>query len=383
MNIGIDKVVIYDLKVTKMDLQFLLTSCRQYGLVEMTGMDGSLNKRIRIRDNSLFVELSIGDKPYSNGDAYVHLTLTPTNYHGFNSENLSWYDYDEFITFVIAYIEYAYRIRLSTEKAKLRSIEINCNIPLKGPYADYNRAIRLLMSLLPKHLKVAHTAQGTKQGAGASPTYLSSNGSMAIAVYNKTAQMVAKHKGSLPGLVNAQSEHIPNPPENVPELEDADDVSSTENACSPDTMRIEIRLLTPKKIKAVFGSNLWTDLNDEKISAYFRRTIHKEMQEKYEQWQTERQRDLILLVDQMRKAHTNGWHHHTMQHIRNMSERDGVPYILDVEQVIDALKALPDPNRNHNRAIKALLGIKVQDDLYRKNDRKKVLEILDALDLSH
>ena len=67
-----------------------------------------------------------------------------------------------------------------------------------------------------------------------------------------------------------------------------------------------------------------------------------------------------------------------MLQVRNESERLGVPYILDVEQVCDALKKMPDPHGNRARTCKSLCKKKVDNDLYHNNDRAKAWEIMDA-----
>ena len=69
-----------------------------------------------------------------------------------------------------------------------------------------------------------------------------------------------------------------------------------------------------------------------------------------------------------------------MQEIRNKSESMMIPYILDIKQVCNAYRELPDPNRNMNRSIKSLLNIPIENDIYSNNDVGKVFEIFDSLD---
>lgn len=147
-------------------------------------------------------------------------------------------------------------------------------------------------------------------------------------------------------------------------------------------MRIELSMDTSEKIRNALGTNLWAKLNDDVITAYYRRYIIDTLQRKYAQWHTMRQNELIRLIRRMRKDHPKNWHHWTMQHIRNLSEATGIPYILDIEQVAEAYKLLPDKHRNSIRAIKALMEIRVDQDLYHCRDRDKIREILDHLDAS-
>ncbi len=90
----------------------------------------------------------------------------------------------------------------------------------------------------------------------------------------------------------------------------------------------------------------------------------------------------MRLIRATRREYPKPWHHMTMQHIRNQREMYGVPYILDIEQVAEAYKLLPDKHRNSSRAIGALMGIQIRDDLYHCHDREKIQEIFSHFSVS-
>ena len=59
----------------------------------------------------------------------------------------------------------------------------------------------------------------------------------------------------------------------------------------------------------------------------------------------------------------------------------GVPYILDIEQVYEAIKSFPDKNKN--RKVKSLGNIPVDDDVYKKHDLRKAHEVLQGCELAY
>ena len=55
-------------------------------------------------------------------------------------------------------------------------------------------------------------------------------------------------------------------------------------------------------------------------------------------------------------------------------------FTIDIEQICNAFRKLPDPNGHVNRSIKSLLNITVENDVYRNKDIDKVFEIFDTLE---
>lgn len=144
-------------------------------------------------------------------------------------------------------------------------------------------------------------------------------------------------------------------------------------------LRIELRLKTGAKIKSTFETRLWNDLDDKKIVEHFHQEIYSHLSKKFEEWEGTRKKELKKLIVKCRKESTKVWHHLVMQEIRNKSESMMIPYVLDIEQVCNAFKELPDPNRNATRSIKSLLNISIENDIYRNNDTDKVREVFNAL----
>ena len=339
-NIGIDKLELYNFDVRLMDLEHIRRMARSTDDIRLIEANAKQGMRVEIYNGVAFAKLAVGVDQYNkHGGYYVNLTLTPSNAYGHNLDNMSWAEYDKWLPEVLKDIRDTYRIDLDSRRIKVKAMEINCNIPLEQKYEAYVRTTRLLMSLLPAGMKQAHDCDGGS-------TLLRKNGSMAVTIYNKTAQIRKKH----------------------PEL--ADDASA------PDIMRIEIRLLEARKVESAFEGNDWCDLNDEKISQYMCRYVADKMANKYEEWYHKREKELMELIEKTRAKYKTRWQEKLRHQIYNTSEHLHVPYILDIEQICQAMRRFPDPNYNCGRACESMCSSKVENDLYHNNDCGKVREIL-------
>ena len=100
------------------------------------------------------------------------------------------------------------------------------------------------------------------------------------------------------------------------------------------------------------------------------------MMKKYEEWCKKREKELMALIEQTRAKYKTRWQEKLRHQIYNTSEHLHVPYILDIEQVCQAMRRFPDPNYNCGRACESMCSSKVENDLYHNNDCGKVREIL-------
>lgn len=360
LKIGLDRIMLDKLIVCgPLDIAYLrrLAATGEVD-IDITENCGNHVLRIKIMDNLVFQELLVGHDCHEGRDVYyTHLRLSPSNIYGDNMDNVSWTEYCDYLAYVVTYIEEVYKIHLDCRRMRLREAEINCNIPLKAPYADYDRPVRLLLSLLPMHLRTTDVRTSTSKGESPEPTYLRCNKTMGVSIYNKSAQMSKKQKSK--GLED------PNPVEK-----------------GPDIMRLEIRLNSEKKIQSEMGTNWWFELSDAVIQEYFLKYFYKRVFKKYTEWYEHRRKAIHDLIDTMRAAHPKRWHTLTMMEIRNKSQITRAPYILDIEQVEEVIRQFPDPHKNCSHKINTLHGGKVEDDVYYNRDCDKVIEIFQHLGLA-
>lgn len=358
-RIGVDKIQLSGFAIKEIDISKLMQmkvvdiqqSANQTKLFKrhMPCTNAGIAKII-IKDNQIFSDLIIGCTNDSNGIPieYIYLTITVSNAKGFNLENMSYTEYDTYIKCVIDYIKADYGIFLLTDYMKIDYLEVNANVLLEQEFPKYNRALKLLMSFFNHHLGKLSIYDNVPSEKGVQEeSYKRGNNSKEIIFYDKAKQL--KDMG----------------------ISLDEDIS---------ILRIELRLKDKKKIKSVFKSCFWKDINDKKVVEYFRKEISTQLSLKFEKWQETRNKELKRLIVYVRQKSSKVWHHLLMQEIRNKSESMMIPYILDIEQVCRAFKEMPDPNRNVNRSIKSLLNISIDNDLYKNNDINKVLEILNTLE---
>lgn len=358
LRIGLDKIKLSNLAIVDIDYSKLTQEgnnviiqqtadktrrCRRY----IPGTSAGITKII-IRDNQIFSDLIVGCASDSNGlpVEYVYLTITVSNVKGCNLENMTHEEYSDYIESVIEYISSQYGIVLLYNSVKLDYAEINANILLNQDFPKYGRVLKLLMSLFDNHLGKLSTYEKLNDGAHPQ-SFKRGNKSKEIIFYDKTQEL--KDTGN-----------------------DFDEDISI--------LRIELRLKDKKKIKSALGSCIWYEIDDTKFAECFHREINFQLLKKYEEWEEKREKELKQLITGCKSKSRKTWHHLLMQEIRNKSESMMMPYILDIEQVCNAYRALPDPSGNVNRSIKLLMNIPIEKDLYSNNDTGKVYEILNALE---
>ena len=342
VDIGIDKIQLCNFEVRYVDMDRIKEMAQQTDAIKIVAPNAKHGLRVEIFGGTHFGKLVVGYDYYKkHGQYYTELTLSPSNVCGHNLYNLSYTHYNKLLPLILAHIASKYGIDLDHRSAKVKTMEINSNIRLLHKYGAYARVTRLLMSLLPIRNAEVQTCDGGE-------TLLRKNGSVALAIYNKTAQMRKK----------------------IPKLVDGED---------PDIMRVELRLLNRSKVKSAFGTNDWDKLKDDVIRAYMCKYMTNNMATQYQKWH-ERQEELLMemIVDKRAHNKTRWQENLVIQILNDESIHQGVPIILDVGQICEAMGQLPDPHGNLARACKSMGKPKADNDVLHNNDRAKVAEILSA-----
>lgn len=357
-RIGMDKIQLSGFAVASMDINMLSQNpkaeihlvgnrsrrCKRH----MPGTDAGITK-ITIKDNQIFSDLIVGCADTTGGRLveYVYLTITVGNVKGCNLENMSYQEYDDYIACTLDYICSEYGIVLIVDEMKIFYMEINANILLKNQFSQYNRVLKLLISLFNNHLGKLNTYEKiTGNKCSKAESYTRGNQSTEIIFYDKTKELKDKKQ------------------------QIDDDVS---------ILRIELKLKNRQKIKSAFATSYWKELDNKKIAGYYHSQIYTQLFNKFDKWLQTRNSELKKLITASRQQSKKTWHHILMQEIRNKTELQNIPYILDIEQVCSAFKQFPDPNRNSGRSVKSLINICISDDVYKNHDIEKVYEILNTL----
>lgn len=361
--IGIDKLQICGFSVQHIDIDWILknediqtsqTTAKNIPEKYMDQKTGRRVSKIVIKDNDLFSDLVMGccSKQGMRPTEYVYLTLVIKSAWG-NLVPWGVREYDRHINKVISYIKDKYHITLGRSNIKVRYMEINCNIPLSYSYKNYARPICLLISMVDNHLrKLSSCAELERKKTDKelkAETFKRWNESMEVIFYDKTTQLEETKKG--------QAE-IKTP-----------------------ILRLEYRLKTPQKIKGVFKTNEWDRLTDKMVADYFLSYSRKQMTYRMQKWHEQRRKDLARLVKECREKSSRSWHWMLMKEVRNRSESSGIPYILDIGQVFEAMRTIPDKNRS--RKIKTLSKTLVENDVYNSQNLDKAREILNGIETAY
>lgn len=147
-------------------------------------------------------------------------------------------------------------------------------------------------------------------------------------------------------------------------------------------LRIEYRLKTKQKVNAAIGTAFWNDFNDKLIADYFIEYSRKELSSRFQKWMDMRKKELAQLIKECRASNSQRWHYNLMTEIRNRSENAEIPFILDIEQVYEAVRMIPDKNRS--RKIKSIDSILLEDDdVYKNKDINKAFEIISGIEQAY
>ncbi len=363
--IGLDKVVFTNIIVRYIDTQKISQlknvkiQCNPDHQYEFQ-KDGWGIQCISIADNDAFLDFYYSCGYYENTrNSNANLTITVSNmrrylYPNWSGErNVCWAEYNHYLHCCMDVLEKKYGIFTNFESCAVRYMEINCNIQLLSAFETYEQPLNLLMFFLPKTMKKQNRWEALDKDNGKIKveSMQRGNNSTSFIAYNKSKQ-----------------------------IQETQSNQNSDVQQQTDILRLELKFLTKKRVQAAFGTAVWNDLSDKQISEAFYTYFQKKMVNKYANWQKECQKKCVELLKRMQKKYRNRWAYAVMEYIRNKHEQTGMPYILDIVQLIDALKELPDPHRNISRKISSIKNIQVENDVYYNNNCEKMTEIFSGVD---
>ena len=298
--------------------------------------------RIIIKDSEKFYRCTIGIIHPTNSRPilYCNLHLTVHHARGNNFFNMTWSEYNLYIRTVADYLTERYGVEIDVEQATVSYIELNCNISLTQEYSSYGRVLKLLMASLNKKFK----ALQYYEREGAVPIYdslLRENKSISVLMYNKINEM---------GLSGDEK-----------------------------VLRIEFALKTPNKVARVFKTRKWNALTDTAIRVCYHELFESLIVCSFKRWKNLSQKMLVQELRQLQGK--NGWPRKWaqlfMNRIRDKDLQSSKPLMLDIEQVYDAMRCLPDPSRNISKKILLLQRNEqaICDSTYLNQDLLKVDEL--------
>ena len=247
----------------------------------------------------------------------VSLQLTVQHVKGSNIYGLLWSEYDEYVRYLLTeYIPNTYGLIIDGTDMKIKSVEMNINLHLEQGYYAYQRAFLYLCKNAPiQRSTIDIRNMFSKDGC----SVYNRNNSTSLIFYNKVAQIMQK-----------QSKRI---------LPDEQKL-----------LRIEFKFSDSYKIRTIFKTNQWYELNDFLFLKRFHETFQKYLVQSFENSMRQNVKMLKTMVRQAKKQNENKWMDILMKNLRD--QEDSKESILDIEQIFEVLT---DKNGNVSRTRKNLM----------------------------
>ncbi len=305
---------------------------------------------VMINDNERFYNCVIGVKiVHGNPILYAKIQLTVHHILGHNNTNMTWDRYNIYVQKLFSqYIPEQYGVYLSLDNATISYMEINLDILLSYSYDQYERVFRLFMLQLGKRYPGIWEHRNAKDNK--SESMKCENKSIAISIYNKTREAV--------GWKDPNAEHL---------------------------LRIEFRLKTADKVQDVFQSRKWSEITQRDIVNAYHMLFTKKFRNTHTIWLQWTQTDLRRRLNRYHIQKNGKWVW-ARQWARDLREelladeiRMNQIVVLDIEQVDEALKSMPDVHRNVGKKMVALRKHwgDTRDHVFFHHDLLKVQEVFD------
>lgn len=311
---------------------------------------------IIIEDNVQFKKLTIGCKTEGKGEKkyikdYIKLEMSVAEHGGHNLKPLSMEEYKEKLEEVRQYILKEYKIALNFNLATFRDLEINNTIELILPVSYYKDILLLIAELAPKRYKEDICKDGNRRLNG---IYLFNN-SQSYKLYDKTKQLLDVYKIKIDG----------------------------------NFLRIEIGLLTSKKIKEVFGTTVINEITTDMLKEYYIKMVTKDLFKRFDKYIKDGNKELKLVAEQEKERDIKKWirsfylksfslRYEINKVSKNKKDEDEdedkvtIDLLFDSQQCLDIIKK--NTKKNYARAYRNIKN-DVEEAEHKKNNLVKYNEI--------
>lgn len=359
-SVLLDKVVIYDFKVLdvrdivqlqKEDIVMVNEKQKFYVILP----SGEFFSSLKIEKASYFdffqYSVSKEGRPYGR----LEMSVPDDGFHNLNC--LSAYQYQQRVKQVRKYLEDQYGIITDFSNSKFKSMEINKTVVINETFDSYRRPLSLMMYLLPGTLRLKENDfHGKDQHPTKATGYrkeiqtfekTSGERGIIIKIYDKSEQLKAKYK--------IQTLH--------------------------NYLRYEITLKAPEKVRSALGGNEVFNIMDKQVENYFHDFIQKNLVDPYEEYC--RKRDIVLRKF-LKKYYAPGsrvWIRDVFLEIDNHEIKNGVPLMLEVEELIEQLGCIKFSSKQTRYAAKKRMQeiCESKSDVYGQHDGEKYRELLEKL----
>lgn len=368
-RIGIDRTILCDFNVVTIDIKKLESklndeSYNHFIQIEFNGNspivldDGSKIAKLKVQDRRFgYLEVSFGTSNLTK-NKYIRSSLGIEVTGEFrNLQNMNCDEYRSRIYEVFQMLEQEYGIKAKHDDVRVKRLELNATFYIDEPYANYRKAILLMIRNVPAKMyqnckdnnsvKYATWSQANvRTGADELETALVKNDSIELKIYNK-----GKH------------------------LKDIGEMEGTDR----DIMRIEYTFKNQKVLDKAFGDNRVSSLTDAKVNALYRKFFNRDILNRYKKWRAENTQQLIDLVVKHRQLNKH-WTSSFFRECREIEQTRVLPVLFSIEDMRLVFKALhknSDVARDKFRRFKAQATY--ESDMF--GNTKRIEEIFRKIDM--
>ena len=245
------------------------------------------------------------------------------------------------------YLVNKYGVVADFMQATFRNLEINVTLPLKHKFKEYHRVFNLMMyNVVLRNSKptLEFKAENKKNAEQEVTGICKKNNCLEVKIYDKARQLREQNKADLLG----------------------------------EYMRLEITLLTTRKIREVFGTNRVYQITNKMIEQYFEEQCRKLLIKPYEKWKEKNREQLKKIMEEHRGKSERNWKANLLKQCSNLEQKNLLPVLLDIDDLLQIMKET-DRHGNYQRDKRSLLQQAELYTVYLNHDSRKFEEIFSKL----
>ena len=353
-EIGLDRTIIGNFEITGIDFERALSFSEEKVSIECSGenlyylKDGHAFSRLKIVDNYMFGVCTVYMK-CMNGTRFVYASMDISigTVRETNFQNQTMEEFKLRLGTIREYLVDKYGVVADFMQATFKNLEINVTLPLKHKFKEYHRVFNLMMyNVVLRNSKptLEFKAENKKNAEQEVTGICKKNNCLEVKVYDKARQLREQNKADLLG----------------------------------EYMRLEITLLTTRKIREVFGTNRVYQITNKMIEQYFEKQCRKLLIKPYEKWKEKNREQLKKIMEEHRGKSERNWKANLLKQCSNLEQKNLLPVLLDIDDLLQIMKET-DRHGNYQRDKRSLLQQAELYTVYLNHDSRKFEEIFSKL----
>lgn len=353
-EIGLDRTIIGNFEITGIDFERALSFSEEKVSIECSGenlyylKDGHAFSRLKIVDNYMFGVCTVYMK-CMNGTRFVYASMDISigTVRETNFQNQTMEEFKLRLDTIREYLVNKYGVVADFMQATFKNLEINVTLPLKHKFKEYHRVFNLMMyNVVLRNSKptLEFKAENKKNAEQEVTGICKKNNCLEVKIYDKARQLREQNKADLLG----------------------------------EYMRLEITLLTTRKIREVFGTNRVYQITNKMIEQYFEKQCRKLLIKPYEKWKEKNREQLKKIMEEHKGKSERNWKANLLKQCSNLEQKNLLPVLLDIDDLLQIMKET-DRHGNYQRDKRSLLQQAELYTVYLNHDSRKFEEIFSKL----